>query len=78
MGEVGMDIAKSPRPGRSEPVHPWPHEDTKSFTITFPFPEALRNPSDYVVMIGGYQDSSRTPRIGSQADTLGYARIRVE
>ena len=53
-------------------------EDTKSFTITFPFPEALRNPSDYVVMIGGYQDSSRTPRIGSQADTLGYARIRVE
>ena len=49
-----------------------------TFTITFPFPEALGNPSDYVVIIGGYQDSSRTPRIGSNADNLGYARIRVD
>ena len=53
-------------------------DDTKSFTITFPFPEALGNPSDYVVIIDGYQDSSRTPRIGSNVDSLGYARIRVE
>ena len=53
-------------------------DDTKSFTITFPFPEALGNPSDYVVVIDGYQDSSRTPRIGSNYDSLGYARIRVE
>ena len=49
-----------------------------TFTITFPFPEALGNPSDYVVVIDGYQDSSRTPRIGSNIDRLGYARIRVE
>ena len=49
-----------------------------TFTITFPFPEALGNPSDYVVIIDGYQDSSRTPRIGSNIDHLGYARIRVE
>ena len=49
-----------------------------TFTITFPFPEALGNPSDYVVRIAGYQDSSRTPRIGFDRDNLGYARIRVE
>ena len=48
-----------------------------TFTITFPFPEALGNPSDYVVSIRGYQDSSRTPRIGNNSDRLGYARIRV-
>ena len=53
-------------------------DDTKSFTITFPFPEALGNPTDYVVIIDGYQDSSRTPRIGSKYDSLGYARIRLE
>ena len=52
--------------------------DAESFTIMFPFPEALGNPSDYIVRIGGYQDSSRTPRIGSIYDNLGYARIRVE
>ena len=50
----------------------------KSFTITFPFPEGLGTPSDYVVFIDGYQDDSRTPRLGSDVDTLGYARIRVE
>ena len=49
----------------------------RSFTITFSFPEALGTPSDYVVIIGGYQDDSRTPRLGSDVDTLGYARIRV-
>ena len=50
---------------------------TKSFTITFPFPEALATPSDYVVVVWGFQDASRTPRIGSNIDILGYARIRV-
>ena len=48
-----------------------------TFTITFSFPEALGNPSDYVVVISGYQDAGRTPRLGSNTDTLGYARIRV-
>ena len=48
-----------------------------TFTITFPFPEALGYPSDYIVVISGYQDSSRTPRIASEIDILGYARIRV-
>ena len=50
----------------------------KSFTITFPFPEGLDTPSDYVVVVGGFQDDSRTPRIGTISDTLGYARIRSE
>ena len=53
-------------------------DDTKSFTITFPFPKALGTPSDYVVVVRGFQDASRTPRIGSNVDNLGYARIRVE
>ena len=51
---------------------------TQSFTITFSFPEALGTPSDYVVVVDGFQDASRTPRIGTNDDTLGYARIRVE
>ena len=50
----------------------------KSFTITFPFPDGLGTPSDYVVIIDGYQDDSRTPRLGRDVDTLGYGRIRVE
>ena len=49
----------------------------KSFTITFPFPEDLETPSDYVVVVRGFQDASQTPRIGEHIDTLGYARIRV-
>ena len=49
----------------------------KSFTVTFPFPEALATPSDYVVIVWGSQDDSRTPRIASVVDILGYARIRV-
>ena len=49
--------------------------DTKSFTITFPFPEALDPPSAYVVIVRGFQDDSRTPRIGSDStpsDTPAY------
>ena len=52
--------------------------DDEFFTITFPFPEALGTPSDYIVLVAGFQDASRTPRIGSDLDNLGYARIRVE
>ena len=50
---------------------------SRSFTITFPFPEGLGTPSDYVVIVDGFQDDSQTPRIGSVIDNLGYARIRV-
>ena len=50
----------------------------RSFTITFPFPEGLGTPSDYVVVVDGFQDDSRTPRMGGGIDNLGYARIRVE
>ena len=49
----------------------------KSFTVTFPFPGALSTPSEYVVVVWGFQDESRTPRIGDNVDNLGYARIRV-
>ena len=52
--------------------------DDKAFTVEFPFPEALGNPSDYIVIVWGYKDDSRTPRIYNDIDPLGYARIREE
>ncbi len=48
-----------------------------SFTIKFRPRQALRNLSDYVVIVWGFQDDSRTPFIGEDIDILGYARIRV-
>ena len=50
----------------------------RTFTVRFPFPKALDNPSDYVVHVWGFQDGSRTPTIAEYGDRLGYARIRVE
>ena len=50
----------------------------RTFTVKFPFPKALGNPSDYVVHVWGFQDASRTPIIAEYGDRLGYARIRVE
>ena len=50
----------------------------RTFTVKFPFPKALGNPSDYVVHVWGFQDGSRTPTIAEYGDRLGYARIRVE
>ena len=50
----------------------------RTFTVKFPFPQALGNPSDYVVHVWGFQDESRTPIIAEYGDRLGYARIRVE
>ena len=47
------------------------------FTVTFPFPTALSNPSDYVVKVWGFRDERRTPSIGNNVDVLGYARIRL-
>ena len=49
----------------------------RRFIIQFPFPEALGNPSDYVVGVWGFRDGTRTPEIGENVDVLGYARIRV-
>ena len=52
--------------------------DDRAFTVTFPFPEALGRPSDYVVVAWGFQDETRTPTVNASIDILGYARIRVE
>ena len=50
----------------------------KRFHIVFPFPTAIGNPEDVVIVIWGFQNADREPTIGSVADLLGYARIRVE
>ena len=50
----------------------------RTFTVEFPFPEALGDPSNYVVIVRGFQDESREPFIDEDVDYLGYARIRVE
>ena len=51
--------------------------DGRTFTVEFPFPKALSDPSGYVVHIWGYQDETKTPVFG-KIDNLGYARIRLE
>ena len=52
--------------------------DDGAFTVTFPFPSGLGgNPSDYAVVVWGFQDASRTPTINDAIDMLGYARIRM-
>ena len=63
-------------PGSSVATEYRLHE--RVFTIEFPFPQALGSPSDYVVLVWGFGDESRTPNIGEVIDVLGYARIRVE
>ena len=50
--------------------------DGREFDIQFLFPKALGGPSDYVVLVWGFQNDSRTPNIGEKVDLLGYARIR--
>ena len=50
----------------------------RTFTLKFPFPESLGDPSDYVVIVRGFRDESREPYIADDVDYLGYARIRVE
>ena len=52
--------------------------DEGAFTVKFQFPQALDSPSDYVVLVWGYKDDTRTPTIGDNIDMLGYARIRDE
>ena len=50
--------------------------DEREFEIQFLFPEALGDPSGYVMTVWGFQDENRTPNIGEKVDLLGYARIR--
>ena len=51
---------------------------TKEFSVTFQFDGNVEgNPMDYVVLVYGFQDDSRTVTIGQSGDPLAYARIRV-
>ena len=52
--------------------------DDRKFTIKFRLRQGLSSPSDYVVIIWGFQDESRAPFFREKVDILGYARIRVE
>ena len=50
----------------------------RSFLIEFPFPTKLDgDPSDYVVVVWGFEDSNRRPTTGDDVDIIGYARIRI-
>ncbi len=51
---------------------------TNTFVLEFRFPQVLGNPSDYAVIVWGFQDDRRIPLIGRSVDVLGYARIRAE
>ena len=52
--------------------------EDRSFAIEFRLRQGLGNPSDYVVIVWGYPDSSKTSYFGANIDILGYARIRTE
>ena len=54
------------------------HLDERTFTVKFRLRQGLGDPSDYVVIVRGYQDNDRIPFIGENTDVLGYARIRIE
>ena len=55
------------------------NQATREFNVTFQFAGYVQgDPADYVVMVWGFQDNSRTPTISENVDLLGYARIRVE
>ena len=47
--------------------------DDRAFTVTFSFPSGLGgNPADYVVVVWGFQDETRTPTVNDSIDILGY------
>ena len=51
---------------------------TKEFSVTFQFDGNVEgNPMDYLVLVYGFQDDSRTVTIGQSGDLLAYARIRA-
>ena len=49
--------------------------DDGTFSVSFRFPQALGDPSDYVVRVWGYQDGNRSSFFGWEVDVLGVARI---
>ncbi len=52
--------------------------DDGTFTVRFRPRAGLGDPSDYVVLVWGFQDGNRTPFFGEELDVLGHARIQVE
>ena len=52
--------------------------DGRTLTVKFRFPGALGDSSDYVILVWGFPDASRTWFISDEVDVLGYARIRAE
>ena len=50
----------------------------RSFTVRFRLPEALGNPTDYVVDVWGFWDQGRTTFIWPNRDRLDYAHICLE
>ena len=72
----GDDWVFGPEDAGASKHHYYPA--TGEFILEFPFPKILGEPSDYVVVVWGFQDETRTPFIGEKIDILGYARIRVE
>ena len=52
------------------------HDGT--FTVRFRPRAGLGDPSEYVLLVWGFQDGNRTPFFGDELDVLGHARIRVE
>ena len=47
------------------------------FSVRFPFPAVLENPSEYVVIVWGFRDGRRNSDMGRDVDVLGFARIRT-
>ncbi len=71
----GNDWLLDPGDAAASAHHYYPA--TNTFILEFPFPKVLGEPSDYAIVVWGFQDDTRTPFIGEDIDILGYARIRV-
>ena len=52
--------------------------DDGTFSVRFRYPQALGDPSDYIVYVWGFQDETMTSFFGWEEDVLGGARIQVE
>ncbi len=48
------------------------------FTVRFRFPQALGDPSGYVVLVWGFQGGSRSSFFGWEVDVLGSTRLQAE
>ena len=51
--------------------------DEGKFRVKFQLRQGRLDPSNYVVVVLGFPDGSRTPFVREEIDTLGFARIRV-